>query len=563
MSDSHNYEEDEDEEEQEEQEEEQKFQVVDSDIYIFDYQVEPYKKGCEILQREPAYLDTSKMGLGKTVLTMAIGKTFNMILVVVCPLSMINTWEKEAKKYSMYIFKILTYDGLRGSKLNPPKHGLCKLEEDHYVPTEEFITLCTENNVLLVIDEVHKVKNSNTASLKAAHCLVKTIIEVNTGSRIALLGETPYDKPEFSSSIMKLLGIVISDRMYKYDHTFKEYELEGILEVIEKAKSYDEELTSKILEPVYFDKTSIDQLCLDLYSQVIKPHVSFAMHKEQKSFSIQKICRNGYFDMNEEETNLLREGVSMLSKATRYRPDLGTIDTSNQSFPAITKALKFIEHSKVNTSIRLARETLTENPQAKVLLFFAYVDDMKKAVTDLSEFNPLLMFGETKPIERASIEEKFQRPTDEYRLLISNPVVGGVGLNLDDRDGHWPRTMFIIPSYHFINLQQCTGRIYRPATTKSDAHIFFIYSKAFPHEVSIIDSLLRKVQTLRAVKNINDSDPLPGEYMSWFEGEGDRPDFVATKCVKIQPRKLTNPTKKVYQNFESLKPKSYFETRKK
>lgn len=525
---------------------EQNFKVPNSTIRLHDYQVASYHKACSILETEPAYLDTSKMGLGKTVLTLSVAATYGMELIVIAPLTILNIWQTEAEKYSIPIIKTISYDSLRGTKTSPPKHGLCYRDEnDVYVPSQEFIDMCRSKPILLVIDEVHRVKNSQTASLRAAHCLVRTITFDNEGSRVALLGETPGDKPEFVASIVKLLGIVTSEKMYHYDRTTREYDLLGILEVMEKARSYNKALADKIIEPIYFDRDTIDLLCLDLYEFVIKEHVSFGMTAPANA-SVKKICRNGYFDMSEEDVETLREGVSMLSKATRFRMDLGTIDLNAQSFPAVMKALTHIEHAKVGTAVRLARQTLTRDPQSKVILYFAYIDDMKRATEELEEFDPLLMFGETPPAERTAIEEKFQRPTGEYRLLISNPTVGGVGISMDDRDGAWPRTMFIIPSYHFINLQQCTGRIYRLATTKSDARIFFVYSKDFPHEVSILDSLLRKALTLRRIKNVNDADPLPGEYMSWFEGEGDRPNFAPTKVTKVQrapapPKKKPGP----------------------
>ena len=533
------------------------FEVPNSNILLFDYQVEAYEKACSIFQTEPAYLDTSKMGSGKTVLTLAVSATFGMSLIIVCPLGMINTWLKEADKYGISILKILTFDSLRGSKTNPPKHGMLKIDADgSYSATDEFIALCESESVLFVIDEVHKVKDPNTASLHAAHCLVKTIIEVNERSRIALLGETPLDKPEFVGSILKLLGIVGTDKMYRYDYVTRQYILEGMLDVIDKAKEYDKKLTKELREPVYFEKATIDKLSLDLYVQIIKPHVSFGMQRPIADCKFLKICRNGYFDMTPGDVEELRAGVNMLTKATRFRPESGTINLGPRSMPAVMKSMTIIERAKVNTSIRLARQTLLEDPQAKVLLFFSYIEDMKKATQALSEFDPLLMYGETKTPERTEIEEKFQRPTDDYRLLISNPVVGGVGINLDDRDGNWPRTMFIIPSYYFINLQQCTGRIYRPATTKSNAKIFFLYSKDFPHEVSIIDSLLRKAQVLRSIKNINDSDPLPGEYVSWFEGEGDRPQHKIVPVVRKPKLSKSCARPRPLQTFSQIKQRS-------
>ena len=520
------------------------FQIPNSNIELLDYQIEPYKTACDILMKEFGYLDTSQMGSGKTVLTLAVAATFQYKLIVICSLSLIAPWKKEAEKYGVEILHIMTYDTLRGSTRNPPKHNLCRLnkvynegqdeekKENMYIATKYFRELCVDG-ILLIIDEVHKVKNEATSSLKAVHSLVRCVVDSDARSRIALLGETPVDKPEYTPSICKLLGIVRADKMYTYNSHLREYIHEGILELIEKAKSYDENLTEKVVGFGAYDKVELEALCHNLYVEVIKSHVSFGMTPPPNCCQAKKICRNAYYDMNDVDVEKLREGVSMLSNATRYRSDTNSIGTV-QSFPAVMKALTMIEHSKVNTSIRLARQTLNDNPQAKVLLFFSFIEDMKRATDKLKEFNPMLMYGSTSTYERTQIEERFQKPSKKYRLLISNPSVGGIGLNLDDRDGSWPRFMFIIPSFHFINLHQCTGRIYRPATTKSDAKIFFIYSKEFPHETSILDSLLKKANTLRSIRNHNEENtPLPGEYIAWIEGEGDCPTFTIPRKTKI------------------------------
>ena len=56
--------------------------------------------------------------------------------------------------------------------------------------------------------------------------------------------------------------------------------------------------------------------------------------------------------------------------------------------------------------------------------------------------------------------------------------------------------MYIAPSYMFIDQFQATGRIHRK-DTKSKATIRFIYSREFPYEDSIFQSMAEKSKVAR------------------------------------------------------------------
>jgi hypothetical protein len=130
----------------------------------------------------------------------------------------------------------------------------------------------------------------------------------------------------------------------------------------------------------------------------------------------------------------------------------------------------------------------------------------------LKNYNAMILNGDiVQNSERDKIIERFQRDDNKYRVLISNPKVGGVGIDLDDKTGKHPRYMYIAPSYMFIDQFQGTGRIHRK-DTKSKATIRFVYSREFPWENGILDSMANKSKVARdMILSQNTNILFPGE----------------------------------------------------
>ena len=514
-------------------------------IILKPYQIEHYDRICDSVTKYHGYLDTSPTGLGKTPVTLKLSKEYEFDGVgVIAPLSVTNVWREESEKYGVKIKFNITYQALRGTAISPPKHGLLERVGDEFTVTEKFRKY-VKDGLLLIFDEVHNLKN-DTAQLKAAHCLVKALIEMNCGSRIALLSATPCDKPIHVESILKMLGIIKSERLYSYNPSTHEYQNLGLAEVINLCRVLQPTLTDSLLKYVVIDKRTASQICYELFTQVLKPFLLSSMSRppsptisnndSTEILSIEKDCKNGYYEMEPAEVEQLREGVYLLSKITKYRSETGDIYIERGAWKDITKALTIIEKAKVQLMIRLAKQTLNAHPNNKVILYFNYLPTINLACHALKEYNPLLLYGQTRVHERDHITKQFQIPTADHRLLISNVRVGGVGINLDDRTGHWPRFMFIIPNYNIIDLEQATGRIYRTSTTKSTATIRFVYSKAFPYEPSILTALYKKATVLRAITISDDKITalLPGEYPNEIENPSDT-DLTPPIIVPLSP----------------------------
>lgn len=486
--------------------------IHDENLMLQAHQIEHFERIRSILQRDFAYMDTSDMGCGKTFATMATALYYGLSIVLVSPKGVVNTWKKECNKYGVDLAVSLTYQSLCGKKNKPLKNGLLDKIDDAYVTTAKFDKLI-QKGILLVFDEVHNLKNDNN-QLSSALALVRKIIDTNCGSRIAALSATPFDKIECAESILKVLGIIKSDRLLHYDLGSDTYEYLGIKELLDKCRTINKDLTDNLEKQYRITAGRAQYLCYKLYKDVLKGYISSAM--DSPKIDAEKDALNGYYYMSKSNANKLKQAISYLKRQTKYDENTNQINMSGISWGALSVALKIVEASKLEIFARLAKDQLAKDPKSKVIIYLNFIENMGLMCKLLSEYKPLLLSGKVASNAREVIMEKFQRPTDEYRIIIAHPKVGGVGISLDDRDGNWPRYMYVSPSYKFIELHQATGRIYR-TSTKSKATIRFVYSNEGVSETCILNSLCKKAEVSRSVLDNGHNILFPGEYQQYIE----------------------------------------------
>jgi hypothetical protein len=510
--------------------------VDEFQVKLLPYQIDHFLRVLSILKTEHGYLDTSTMGLGKTHIALAVAKSLGLPLLIVSPLTMINTWKIKAALYQIPLIGIITYQSLRGTKRNPPLHGLLQCSGDTYISTPLWENII-RGGVLLVFDEIQYIKNQ-TAQLDASHALVKAIVKADSNSKVALLSALPGEKEQHIESILKMLGIITSDRLYLYNPGIFSYKLEGMQEVISKCKTIDVERTKGILSKVILDRKTISPTILKLYAEILKDIVSSSMQETSDlqvlsdiqgstpggseglslNTSIQKDIKTGYYNISMKNSQILQRGLRLLTNVAYYRKDNNTI-VIRKGFSSgiLIKSLILMEQARLPTFIRLAKETLEKNPQCKVIIYLNFLRHIQILSDYLSQYNPLILTGNKKSYERNDIIDKFQQNNLNHRLLIANPKVGGIGISLDDRDGNFRRYVYINPSYNFNDLHQVTGRVARLATTKSIPVIRFVFCKGSKEELRILDCLIRKSQVARNVIYDDTNVKFPGDYESYEE----------------------------------------------
>jgi len=166
-----------------------------------------------------------------------------------------------------------------------------------------------------------------------------------------------------------------------------------------------------------------------------------------------------------------------------------------EELTAVTQALTMIETAKIGTFARKAKEILESNPRSKVVICVNYTATINDLAELLSKYKPRILNGSMNMIERGKTIQKFQTETSEYRLLICNVFVASTGIDLDDKNGDYPRTALISPNYSTITLYQLAHRFKR-ANTKSDSTIIFCFCKP-AIELTILNSLAKKSAVMK------------------------------------------------------------------
>ena len=229
--------------------------------------------------------------------------------------------------------------------------------------------------------------------------------------------------------------------------------------------------------------------------------------------------RNAFYHIqDQEDMAALQAGIFQLYDAiqkmaiNRDRP-MGVMNELN----CITIALKAIETAKVKTFIRIAKQKLLTNPTMKVVVCVNYTDNLLAIASGLSEFNPMILNGSTTLLQRVSVIERFQSTNLSHRLLVGNVQVCSTGIDLDDKNGNYPRFALVSPNYNTITLYQLGHRFQR-ADTKSDATIHFVFGFG-SDEVPILNSLARKSTVMKETtkEQVEAGVVYPGDYERFDE----------------------------------------------
>jgi len=474
-------------------------------IKLLEHQFEHVEFIENLLKINNFYLDCSSMGCGKTFISLYLAQKYKFKLIVVCPKSMISSWKQLSEDYNIELLFITTYQSFRGCNKRV-KHDYLTVDFDgNYFPTDTLIEMAT-NKILVIYDEIQYVKNTSQ-QLNACVALSKCILR-NNNSRLGCLSATPFDKEELCVNLMYLTQIIKADKLYTYDNRERTYNYTGYNELIDLCKLLDRSTTVRIAlgNIEYNVKKVMLKRCYKLFIQVLQPIFISSM----KHFVIpfENDCANFYGNLDEEQDQKIKRLIQKLRCALRMLFN----DRANRAdiMANITYFMKAIELIKTESIVkRLVDNDLAENDNKKILIYVNYYQSINK----LKEFYPnaLQLSGNMSIKERDITIGKFQQHNMNHNILISNIRVGGIGVNLHDINGNFPRKMYILPSYSILDIHQATGRIYR-AGTMSDSTVRIVYSKN--NEKRLLEILAKKGTVLKSItedinicsnyKNINE-----------------------------------------------------------
>jgi hypothetical protein len=281
------------------------------------------------------------------------------------------------------------------------------------------------------------------------------------------------------------------------------------------------------------DAEHVTDICFEYFVRFLKPFVSSSMIPESNVMESEKLTAV-YRVLSDSDRVLIDSGLSKLSKVVNTMFETGFANLQRRRI-AIIEGQRMIETGMIGTMVRVCRARLLGDPCLKVVISVNFSDTIADLMSMLSEFSPLEYSGKISRVRREEALKSFQEPSVRCRLLIGNLTCLSTGIDLDDKDGRFPRLCLSRPNYSTITLYQLSHRFNRGLDTRSIARVEFLYgcgesdggggdvSGGGGHpgilEQKLLKSLARKGGIMKEVSSEQCKAGVlfPGEYNVWFE----------------------------------------------
>lgn len=497
-----------------------------------DYQKIHVSKLAKIITKWYGYQDHSTTGCGKTFTTMEIARRLKYKVLVISPSGeLMNKWRDVAELFGVKVLDVISYSSLAGRKNCELSHDYLVREDEGkkvtFYPTDVFDE-AIKDGLFVVFDESHRTKNKTSARSKACQALIKHVIQSNKAgesfSRMAVLSASPGNELDHIVPLLRLLGFITQNDIYKWNIGTRGLELPGYNQLVNNCRKYlcktqeDKDALNEILDEAKTGKKKeVMETIGELYHCFIKYRVGNAMVRPKTEFFPD--YHTCFYNLTLGEAGDLSAAITKLSQLVHKN---GIVSGKMGEFQS---TLVEIEKAKLPMVARQVKKELASDPNRKVLVYVNNLASIDYLMRELEEDEDMEgrvreMSGSVKK-QTAETIKKFQENNDDVRVILCTIGTGSEGIDLDDKYGTHPRTMFLMPRYNFIAEYQSTGRIYRGKYTKSKAAVRFMYGNGDNAiENSILDSVIRKTKFSKYFLTAEgDRVPFPGDYDKYEENE--------------------------------------------
>jgi len=437
-------------------------------VKLFKHQKKNFLDVYSALKKYRLCYNSSEMGLGKTHILAAIAKATGKDILIFGPDSIRQGWESAFNYHGVHNYSFIGYNSF-----------LCRekpiflQDPDNYevwCPSEEFVNLVNQpGGIHLVFDEAHMLKNSDTARFQQCIMLAREVT-VSQESTLTLLSASPLEISKHAETICQLFGFIDD----KHD----------LARLAEKCHN--------LFGPIDDAPASL----FDWFRQVIVPKLFFFMNPIPHKM----IVSNEFRRINQNDLDLMNSGMNLLD-----------LDAEPAFYYATT--MKHAECGKIMAYSQDFVNILRNEPNTKLVIMVNYTASIDYLVEKLKEWNPIIVSGDTKyktsPAQRNIQKNQFQEPNLNRRLIIGNTQMLAFGIDLDDKDGRFPRKIFISPSDKMNNMYQASKRADRGPSTNSVAIVKFMYIIGLHIDKKVLERTLQKSSALKAI--LRYKSVLPGD----------------------------------------------------
>lgn len=422
-------------------------------INLLDHQLLHFSNIKNSLIKYSRAIDASDTGTGKTYVSVKLCMELNLIPWIICPKSVVSSWNKVLIQSGIKKFYIITYDQLILAKnLISYKFGEYNWEFETNVNFKGDL----KSKYIFIYDEAHKCKNCKTINSRIMMKLSTYPV------KILLLSATIIDKPLYFIPF----GIVLN--LYK---TIQEG-LDWMSNIINK-KSCNHMLP-------------IHEALFNEYASRMRVEDTINVFKDNKII-FEGIVMKNYWEIEKK--------YDKLNNIIEKKKNKKELDSEKKEEPKINNSVNIqqirqeIEFLRVDTIYELTLNYLSQ--QKSIAIFVNFTNTIKELAKRLN--TNCIIWGSQNLKERSKSIDDFCQ--DKSRIILCNIQSGSAGISLHDTNGKYPRVSIISPTWSAQDLIQVLGRIHR-AMGKTDCIQQIIFCKDTIEE-SIGNVIKHKINNIR------------------------------------------------------------------
>jgi SNF2 family DNA or RNA helicase len=441
-------------------------------------------------------------------------------MIVIGPLSSFAPWKTEYKKCfginpSIRRLSELTPEERRLYLRGSPKEEITLMSYQtmaNHQDDIEFYLRNSSHNVMMVVDEAHRIKNINEGIWSSAALKLSKF----ASSRVILTG-TPAPNGyidlinlfEFIWPNKRILGFSLTHLKAMDDNKYHQ----GIKKLINNLKPYFVRIRKEDLnlpEPIFYEPLVVEMGTYQrrIYDYILEQFVD--SYKNSAGFSNKsEIFKAKIIRLRQAASN-----INLLTKAIdRADIQLQYEESSLTDDPEVIQLIKDYRTLETPAKFISARNIVEEiiSKEEKVIIWVNFVQNMIELKNYLMEsgIESELLYGEIpteddeegKLLTREKIIREFHNPNSSYKVLIANPQAVGESISLHEACSN---AIYLEKDYNAANYLQSIDRIHRyglPPEAKVE-YYFLESESSIDQEIS--ERLMEKHAVLKKVIDEHD-----------------------------------------------------------
>jgi hypothetical protein len=431
-----------------------------------DYQRQPTTQLLRALQcgaaewGYPGTVDLSDVGTGKSYMDTAAALATGRQPVVLCPVASITQWREVFALFGATPRHVDSYEAIRGG---------WRPEIGRFNPASKRFVWKDANNIVLILDESHKVKGQDTLTTTTVGGAIYDQIPIIAAS--ATMATSPVD--------MRIAGRITGlhtggrDWLRFLDHMHATYD------DVEDRWKWDAKQHMGLLENIH---------------HILIP---------------QRGCRVRKADMGEQPGTTIRvlpfadiEEAAEIEKAWRELDQkVKWMERNHYPRDQITnyrrgQRMKIWKQSELALVPRICEAVKKCLDEGKSVVVFFNFTECRLLAAKLLKSTAGIYGGQSKP-QREKYKQEFQ--ANRLHLLLCNIGAAGASLSLHDTTGQRARETFIFPTDNPVKMGQAPGRVDRQGGKTHSLQWIPCIAGGFSQRM--VESTARKLLALDAFNN--------------------------------------------------------------